>query len=57
MADFSDKLVIIRGAGDLATVYASPDKARTVLGWEAKRDLADMCRDAWRWQKNNPDGY
>ena len=46
-----------RRAGDLATVYASPDKARTVLGWEAKRDLADMCRDAWRWQKNNPNGY
>ena len=46
-----------RRPGDLATVYASPDKAREVLGWEAKRDLNDMCRDSWNWQKNNPDGY
>ena len=46
-----------RRAGDLATVYADPAKAGRVLGWHAKRDIADMCRDSWNWQKNNPNGY
>lgn len=46
-----------RRAGDLATVYADPTKAEQVLGWHAKRTVADMCRDSWNWQKNNPNGY
>ena len=46
-----------RRAGDLPVCYADAAKAKAVLGWEAKRTLADMCRDSWNWQKNNPDGY
>ncbi|MDD7676946.1 MAG: UDP-glucose 4-epimerase GalE [Anaerovibrio sp.] len=46
-----------RRAGDLPVCYADATKAKKVLGWEAKRTLADMCRDSWNWQKNNPDGY
>ncbi len=46
-----------RRAGDLATVYADPSKALRVLGWRAERDAADMCRDAWRFQHENPNGY
>lgn len=46
-----------RRAGDLAEVVANADKAKAVLGWTAKRDLKDMCRDSWNWQKQNPDGY
>ena len=46
-----------RRAGDLATVYADPEKAQRVLGWKAARNLDDMCRDSWNWQKNNPNGY
>ena len=46
-----------RRAGDLATVYADPVKAKTVLGWEAKKTVADMCRDSWNWQSKNPNGY
>ena len=46
-----------RRAGDLPVCYADAGKAKKVLGWEAKRALADMCRDSWNWQKNNPDGY
>ncbi len=46
-----------RRPGDLATVYANPDKAAEVLGWKAEKDLTDMCRDSWNWQKNNPNGY
>jgi len=48
---------IERRPGDIATCYANPAKARAELGWEATRDLADMCVDAWRWQSNNPQGY
>ena len=46
-----------RRPGDIATCYADPSKARSLLGWSAKRTLQDMCRDAWNWQRQNPDGY
>ena len=46
-----------RRPGDIGTCYASPDKSREVLGWQAEKNLADMCRDSWNWQKNNPKGY
>ena len=46
-----------RRAGDIDVCYADPDKAKRLLGWTATRDIADMCRDSWRWQSNNPQGY
>ena len=46
-----------RRPGDLPAVYASPDKSAELLGWKAQYGLEDMCRDAWNWQKNNPNGY
>lgn len=46
-----------RRPGDVATSYADPQKARKLLNWTAQRDLAAMCRDAWRWQSQNPDGF
>ncbi len=46
-----------RRAGDIAECYADPTKAYEVLGWKAERDLAAMCLDSARWQKQNPDGY
>jgi len=46
-----------RRAGDLAEVWADSKKAQTVLGWQAKHSLEDMCKDTWNWQKNNPQGY
>lgn len=46
-----------RRPGDPDEVYANADKAKTLLGWEAKRSIEDMCVDTWRWQKGNPDGY
>ena len=39
-----------RRAGDIATCYASTEKAEKVLGWKAELSLQDMCRDSWRWQ-------
>ena len=46
-----------RRAGDIATCYCNPAKAKAELGWEAKYGIEDMCRDSWNWQKNNPNGY
>ena len=46
-----------RRPGDIATCYADPAKSRDVLGWTAEKTLADMCRDSWNWQKNNPMGF
>jgi UDP-glucose 4-epimerase len=46
-----------RRPGDIATCYADPAKAERELGWTARRSLDDMMRDAWRWQRMNPDGY
>ena len=42
-----------RREGDLSEFWANADKAKEILDWEAKRNLADMCRDTWNWQKNN----
>lgn len=46
-----------RRAGDAPECYADPSRAKRVLGWQAQYDLAKMCRDSWRWQAQNPDGY
>ncbi len=46
-----------RRPGDIATCYANPAKSREKLGWVAEKNLEDMCRDSWNWQKNNPNGY
>ena len=46
-----------RRAGDVATCYADPSKAKKLLGWTAELDINDMCRDTWRWQSQNPNGY
>ncbi|MEJ1921953.1 UDP-glucose 4-epimerase GalE [Microbacterium sp. KHB019] len=41
-----------RRPGDIAVSYADVSKARAVLDWQAKRTLADACRDDWAWQQN-----
>jgi len=49
--------IVDRREGDIAEIYANPQKAKTLLNWEAKRGIEEMCEDTWRWQKNNPNGY
>lgn len=46
-----------RRAGDIAACYADPALAKKELGWEAERELEEMCEDGWRWQSANPNGY
>jgi UDP-glucose 4-epimerase len=43
--------IVGRRAGDVAANWADVSRARTELGWEASRDLDDMCADSWRWQE------
>jgi UDP-glucose 4-epimerase len=49
--------IVERRPGDIDACYADPKKAKKDLGWVAKRNIEDMCRDAWKWQVNNPNGY
>lgn len=49
--------IVDRRPGDVAICYADPTKAKNELGWVATRGIEDMCRDAWRWQSQNPNGY
>lgn len=46
-----------RRAGDLPQFWADSEKAQKILGWKTTRTLEDMCRDTWRWQSNNANGY
>ena len=46
-----------RRAGDIASCYASADKAKNLLEWQAKLSITEMCQDSWRWQSINPNGY
>ncbi len=49
--------MVERRPGDTPVVYADPSLAESELGWRAELSLADICADAWRWQRNNPEGY
>ena len=46
-----------RRPGDIASCYADPSLAESLLGWRAGHDLQRMCADSWRWQSMNPKGY
>ena len=46
-----------RRPGDSAESYADPAKANRELHWKTEKTLTDICRDAHRWQTQNPTGY
>ena len=46
-----------RRPGDIDACYADASLALEKLGWKAELSIDDMCRSAWNWQKNNPNGY
>ena len=43
--------------GDVAFLVADNSLAKTLLNWIPKRNIEDICRDGWNWQKNNPYGF
>ena len=46
-----------RRQGDNAIVVADNSLAKKLLKWQPTRNLIDMCRDGWNWQKKNPNGF
>ena len=46
-----------RRAGDIAIYFADAQLAKKLLNWKVKRSLEDICRDTWRWQTHNPEGF
>jgi UDP-glucose 4-epimerase len=46
-----------RRAGDIASCYADPSKAKKELDWSVDRGIDEMCADSWHWQSSNPNGY
>lgn len=49
--------IVDRRPGDIGTCFADADKAWNLLKFKTEKNLIDMCRDSWNWQKNNPTGY
>lgn len=45
-----------RRPGDIAVCFADPKKAKELLGWQAQFGIEDMCRDSWKFVKQNPNG-
>lgn len=50
-------IITDRRPGDIAVSYADPSKAFRELGWKAEREIEQMCRDSYNWQRKNPKGY
>ena len=46
-----------RRSGDNAFVVADNSLARSILKWVPKKTMEDICRDGWKWQLKNPNGY
>jgi UDP-glucose 4-epimerase len=46
-----------RRPGDIPESYTDPELARAEMNWKAEKSIEDICRDAWNWQKRNPEGY
>ncbi|SFQ04901.1 UDP-galactose 4-epimerase [Desemzia incerta] len=49
--------IVDRRPGDIASFFADASKAAKELDWKAEFTLEEMCRDSWKWQENNPNGY
>lgn len=40
-----------RRPGDVVQTYADATRAKEILGWSTKRDLATMLQSAWNWEQ------
>ena len=49
--------IVGRRAGDIASCYASADKASAELNWKAAKSIDEATADSWRWQSMNPQGF
>ena len=42
--------IVKRRSGDVAVCYANVEKAKNILGWQARRHMSDMCASVWKFQ-------
>jgi len=49
--------IVARRPGDVACCYADVGLSQQLLHWQARRSVAEMCADTWRWLERNPQGY
>ncbi|HIE73624.1 MAG TPA: UDP-glucose 4-epimerase GalE [Flavobacteriales bacterium] len=49
--------IVGRRPGDIASCYMDSSTAEKLLGWKAELGIDEMCKDMWRWQLSNPNGY
>ena len=42
--------IVERRSGDIDACYANPNKAMQHLKWQVKKDLTEMCKDAWTFE-------
>lgn len=45
--------VVSRRPGDVASSHADVRLAQELFGWQARRDIHQMCADTWRWLNYN----
>jgi UDP-glucose 4-epimerase len=50
-------MLMVGRRGDVPDLTADPARAERELGFTAPRELDEMCRDLWNWQRRNPEGY
>jgi UDP-glucose 4-epimerase len=43
--------ILDRRPGDVVKIWADPAFANKELGWKAEKDLDDMMKSAWEWEK------
>lgn len=46
-----------RRPGDIDACYADCSKANKELNWKAEKTVQEACKDSWKFQYNNPNGY
>ncbi len=46
-----------RRPGDIEASWADCTRAQEELGWQARRNLAEMLTDHWNFTRRHPDGY
>jgi len=52
-----DMVMGARRQGDPDKLIASHEKARRILGWQPRKDIADIIDSAWKFHKKHPEGY
>lgn len=49
--------IVPRRPGDVASCYATAKKANEKINWIAEKSIEEACKDSWRWQSKNPNGF